>query len=440
MIMKQTIKKFTKHPLFKFFGRITSILFILLIIGFLTIYNYIEKQNGEYITRLIAQTQTTFENELIQYTSLYPKKNIQFFFDQHYQQLSDNNIIKLEIIDLSNKRIFQYDKTPLPPHITSVFKTISLSSSETSKYIMLPINYETFALVYTKKIQSYDNKVYSLKMIIALPSNTINMMQDTMKKIFISVSIILALVVISIFPIVYYQYSALEEDKYKLLRSNFQTLAALGNAIALRDSDTAEHNYRVTYFAIRLAEVLRMPVNNFPALIKGAFLHDVGKIGISDSILLKPGKLSTDEYLSIQKHVEYGLEMIRSVEWLQDDTASVIAYHHERIDGSGYPKGIKGEDIPYCARIFAIADVFDALISKRPYKNPLSVDESLLFIQDNANILFDSAMVDAFTSIASSLYTECYNLETDALEKLFLDAVKPYFDNLDLISPRKDKI
>lgn len=132
--------------------------------------------------------------------------------------------------------------------------------------------------------------------------------------------------------------------------------------------------------------------------------------------------------------------MIRSVEWLQDDTASVIAYHHERIDGSGYPKGIKGEDIPYCARIFAIADVFDALISKRPYKNPLSVDESLLFIQDNANILFDSAMVDAFTSIVSSLYTECYNLETDALEKLFIDAVKPYFDNLDLISHRKDKI
>lgn len=299
---------------------------------------------------------------------------------------------------------------------------------------MLPINDEIFALVYTKKIKYYDNKVYSLKMVITLPSKTITMMRSAMKKIFIAVSIILALVVMSIFPIVYYQFRELDEGKRKLLRSNFQTLAVLGSAIALRDNDTADHNYRVTYFAIRLAEVLRMPVNDFPALIKGAFLHDIGKIGIPDSILLKHGKLSTDEYLSMKKHVDYGLDIVKSIEWLQDDTVSIIAYHHERIDGSGYPKGIKGEKIPYCARIFAIADVFDALISKRPYKNPLSVQESLLFIQNNANILFDSAMVEAFTSIAESVYTECYYLKTDALEKLLIDTVKPYFSDLDLIS------
>jgi putative nucleotidyltransferase with HDIG domain len=400
----------------------------------LTIYNYIERENGEYVTQLVKHTQTTFENELIHYAFINPQKNIQLFFDQHHQELIKNNIIRLEIIDSFNKKVFQYDENSLPPYVISVFKTISLLPSETSKYIMLPINDEIFALVYTKKIKYYDNKVYSLKMVITLPSKTITMMRSAMKKIFIAVSIILALVVMSIFPIVYYQFRELDEGKRKLLRSNFQTLAVLGSAIALRDNDTADHNYRVTYFAIRLAEVLRMPVNDFPALIKGAFLHDIGKIGIPDSILLKHGKLSTDEYLSMKKHVDYGLDIVKSIEWLQDDTVSIIAYHHERIDGSGYPKGIKGEKIPYCARIFAIADVFDALISKRPYKNPLSVQESLLFIQNNANILFDSAMVEAFTSIAESVYTECYYLKTDALEKLLIDTVKPYFSDLDLIS------
>jgi len=157
----------------------------------------------------------------------------------------------------------------------------------------------------------------------------------------------------------------LSED---LMTANLETIQVLGSAIAKRDSDTDVHNYRVTLYSVRLAEAAGLPNRELQELIKGAFLHDVGKIGIHDAILLKPGPLDDEEFAEMKRHVEYGLDIVGRSRWLED-AARVVGNHHEKWDGSGYLQGLSGEGIPVSARIFAIADVFDALTSRRRYKD-----------------------------------------------------------------------
>ena len=188
----------------------------------------------------------------------------------------------------------------------------------------------------------------------------------------------------------------------RLLRANLETLEVLGNAIAKRDSDTDTHNYRVTWYAIRLGEAAGLDAATMRRLIKGAFLHDVGKIGISDSILLKPGKLTTEEFAVMKTHVEIGLDIIGSSEWLAE-AADVVRFHHEKVDGSGYMNGLVGDAIPVTARIFAIVDVFDALTSRRPYKEPMSLERSLAIMADGDGSHFDSTLLALFRPMAAGL-------------------------------------
>jgi HD-GYP domain-containing protein (c-di-GMP phosphodiesterase class II) len=150
-------------------------------------------------------------------------------------------------------------------------------------------------------------------------------------------------------------------------------MEALGRAIAKRDSDTGAHNYRVAWIAARIAERLGLSGSAMQALIAGSFLHDVGKIGIPDAILLKPGRLDEQEMDTMRTHVAQGEEIVTGMGWL-DGAQAVVAAHHEKWNGSGYPRGLAGEAIPLAARIFAVADVFDALCSKRPYKEPGACD------------------------------------------------------------------
>lgn len=160
-----------------------------------------------------------------------------------------------------------------------------------------------------------------------------------------------------------------------LMRSNIELMEVLGSAIAKRDSDTDQHNYRVCLYSIRFAEALGLPENEIRAVIAGAFLHDVGKIGIGDSILLKPGKLTDEEFTAMKTHVRLGTDIVARSSWL-DSAREVIEFHHERFDGNGYLRGLKGESIPLAARLFAIVDVFDALTSRRPYKAPFPTGRS----------------------------------------------------------------
>ena len=191
----------------------------------------------------------------------------------------------------------------------------------------------------------------------------------------------------------------------RLLDSNLSLMRSLGNAIAKRDSDTDAHNYRVTYYAVALAEAMGMPSKEIADLIVGAFLHDVGKIGIPDSILLKPGKLTAEEFEVMKTHALLGIEIVEDNPWLKG-AALTIRYHHERFDGNGYPERLSGTAIPFNARIFAVVDVFDALTSQRPYKEPMSLSDALNIIRKDSGRHFDPAIVDAFHVIGPGLYTQ----------------------------------
>ncbi len=191
----------------------------------------------------------------------------------------------------------------------------------------------------------------------------------------------------------------------RLLDANLSLLRSLGNAVAKRDADTDAHNYRVTCYAVILAEAMGVGQATITELVLGAFLHDVGKIGIPDQILLKPGRLTSEEIQVMQTHAVLGIEIVAGNPWLAD-AEKTIRHHHERFDGKGYPDGLAGEAIPLTARIFALVDVFDALTSVRPYKPALSLEETLSIMEREVGQHFDPAIHSVFREIAPMLYEQ----------------------------------
>jgi putative nucleotidyltransferase with HDIG domain len=212
----------------------------------------------------------------------------------------------------------------------------------------------------------------------------------------------------------------------ELLQGNIELMEVLGSAIAKRDSDTAIHNYRVTIYAVKLAEAAKLPARNMRDLIAGAFLHDVGKIGIPDAILLKAGRLDEDEFDEMRTHVAVGVDILRKSEWLER-ARDVVEYHHEKFDGSGYLKGLKGEAIPVTARIFAIVDVFDALTSRRPYKEAIPFKESMAIIRGYAGTHLDPGLVATFDGIIDPLYRLISSSAEADVEAMLWQLINRYF-------------
>lgn len=211
-----------------------------------------------------------------------------------------------------------------------------------------------------------------------------------------------------------------------LLEANIELAKVLGGAIAKRDSDTDAHNFRVTIYAVRLGEAAHLSDFAIQALIKGAFLHDVGKVGIRDEVLLKPGKLDEGEFEHIKTHVQHGLDIVSRSPWLRD-SLRVVANHHEWFDGTGYPMRVAGEVIPIEARVFAIVDVFDALTSKRPHKGPMSFDESIAVLTQGRGRHFDPVLLDTFVSIARPLFDRLSDCEDELLRNELKEIVETYF-------------
>ena len=240
---------------------------------------------------------------------------------------------------------------------------------------------------------------------------------------------------LTIYPIIGRLLGRLSRQTVRLLDSNLETLQVLGGAIAKRDSDTDAHNYRVSVFSVCLAEAIELPRDQIQGLIKGALLHDVGKLGIRDNILLKPGKLTDDEFTVMKTHVDHGMELTERASWLKDAQA-VVGGHHEKFDGAGYPAGLKGEAIPLTARIFAITDVFDALTSRRPYKEPFSYDETMQILEGGRGSHFDPSLLDVFGNIARNLY-DTYSGTDDQISRDRLELMtEEYFkrDVADLLA------
>ncbi|WP_306602736.1 HD-GYP domain-containing protein [Azonexus sp.] len=212
----------------------------------------------------------------------------------------------------------------------------------------------------------------------------------------------------------------------EVLESHISIIEALGRAVARRDSDTGAHNYRVAWVAARIGEVLELPRLKMQSLIMGSFLHDVGKIGIPDAILLKPGRLDDAEMQIMRTHVEQGETIVSGIAWLSD-AASIVSGHHEKWDGSGYPKGLRGDAIPLGARIFAVADVFDALRSERPYKKPMSFDAAISIIKQDTGSHFDASVVDAFLGIAQDIHDQLVLCDENACQALLQAKIREHF-------------
>ncbi|MCK9282937.1 MAG: HD-GYP domain-containing protein [Rhodocyclaceae bacterium] len=230
----------------------------------------------------------------------------------------------------------------------------------------------------------------------------------------------------ALYPVVVYLADDNERKAREVLDSHISMMEALGRAIAKRDSDTGAHNYRVAWIAARIAEKLGLKGNGIQSLIAGSFLHDVGKIGIPDAILLKPGKLDDAEFSVMRTHVAQGEEIVTGMGWL-DGASAVVAGHHEKWDGSGYPRRLAGDTIPLPARIFAVADVFDALCSKRPYKAPLGFDDSMAILERDTGSHFDPAVMDVFRPMAREIYDRLAACDEGEARALLEARVREHF-------------
>jgi len=178
------------------------------------------------------------------------------------------------------------------------------------------------------------------------------------------------------------------------------TLEALVNALDARDQETKGHSLRVQRYMMDIAREFGVPegTKEWVDMSRGALLHDVGKIGVSDTILLKPGKLTDEEWTSMRKHPEIGFNMLKQVKFLEG-AAGIILAHHERWDGMGYPKGLHEDEVPLGARIFMVCDTFDSMTSDRPYRKALSTQQALNEILKYNGTQFDPKVVEAFLDI-----------------------------------------
>lgn len=193
------------------------------------------------------------------------------------------------------------------------------------------------------------------------------------------------------------QLSLVQADEVKETR--LQIIRSLGMAAEYRDNETGMHVVRISHHARRLALQVGYCESSAEELFQAAPMHDVGKIGIPDSILLKPGKFEPDEWAIMKKHTQIGAKIIGEHRSSLLKLAATLAVgHHEKYDGTGYPKGLKGEEIPHQVRILSLVDVFDALLSTRPYKQPWPLSDALELIKKERGQHFDPELVDAFLS------------------------------------------
>lgn len=174
-------------------------------------------------------------------------------------------------------------------------------------------------------------------------------------------------------------------------------LKALVAALDAREHQTEQHSHRVAELAGRIGRRLRLDSRSLTVLREAAVLHDVGKIGVPDQVLLKPGPLTDEERRIMQSHAEMGYEILSAATHLRE-VAELVYAHHERFDGTGYPRGLAGQAIPLGARIFAIADVYDALTSDRPYRSAMAHDEAMRLIDEQDGRAFDPDVIAAFTA------------------------------------------
>jgi putative nucleotidyltransferase with HDIG domain len=196
-------------------------------------------------------------------------------------------------------------------------------------------------------------------------------------------------------------FSELKRASQNMILAYDATIEGWARALEIRDQETEGHSRRVTDLTMRIAREYDLPREDLVHIRRGALLHDIGKMGVPNSILFKPGPLEEEEWDIMRKHPLYAQEILKGIHFLEP-ALDIPLYHHERWDGSGYPEGLKETDIPLPARIFAVVDVWDALRSDRPYREAWSDGKALQYIKDQAGTLFDPKVVWKFLEITQS--------------------------------------
>lgn len=332
-------------------------------------------------------------------------------YDEHKKQI-------LEQVSAGRENIEQKLKQhvhPFPLENATYFRKFWIDR-ELFLQVLLPLRDKNGELI------GYFEGVYQVD------AETLREIETDIARTLLLVVVVILITAVMLYPIIISLNRGLIKLSSDLLKGNVELMDVLGSAIAKRDSDTNSHNYRVTLYAVRLAETLGLSSAQIRNLIAGAFLHDVGKIGIRDNILLKPASLSEEEFTLMRSHVPLGVDIISKSAWLAG-AREVVEFHHEKFDGSGYMKGLMGKEIPLNARIFTIADVFDALTSKRPYKEPFSFREAMELMRHDSGSRFDPELLHAFSGIAYSLYQEIGHAGDGALENLLNQLVRKHFFN-----------
>ena len=295
------------------------------------------------------------------------------------------------------------------------------------------------AVLVQAPLSSSDRVVGSIDGAFLLGPETVAAGRRRILSVVLYVAGVALLTALLLYPLLAELVRRLARASTDLLSANLETLQVLGEAVAKRDTDTQAHSCRVTIYAARLAEAAGFSDAALRRLIKGALVHDVGKVAIRDEILLKPGKLSDEEFEVMKTHVVHGEDIVRRCAWLED-AADVVRYHHERYDGGGYMQGLAGEEIPIAARIFAIADVFDALTSKRPYHEPRSLEATMELIWDGSGSHFDPSLVATFAEIVPELHERFAGRDDPRLRDQLSAVVRRYhtggLGTLEVSSPR----
>jgi putative nucleotidyltransferase with HDIG domain len=195
----------------------------------------------------------------------------------------------------------------------------------------------------------------------------------------------------------------LQKAMSNLERSYDITLEALGDALDLKDAETEGHSKRVTAFTIAIARAMGLPRDQIAVIARGAFLHDIGKMAVSDAILRKPGKLDPDEVAQMREHCYSGYQMLKKIPFLTE-AAEIVYSHQEKYDGTGYPRGLKGKEIPLGARLFSVADTLDAITSDRPYRAKQTWAAAREEIRLWSGRQFDPEVVKMFLSMPENIW------------------------------------
>ena len=384
---------------------------------------------------VISNIETTIQNKATEASSKITQIYSRSSNDIKSLKTIDKNYIKhfgfhsFKIIDKDNKTLFERITDEYQPIISSVKKYNHTVVIHDDKHMTIRFLHDHINNKYYLKMQMPFNDVSVTGKIIGLYDAS-DMMNSTYKKLLydtLELAIMFILIFSAVYPTILILHRGFIDKAKKLSKSNIDILKTLGSAIAKRDSDTNMHNYRVTLYSIILAESIGFPKKDFNSLIRGSFLHDIGKIGISDNILLKPGKLSHEEFEIMKTHTNIGKEIINNNTLLYD-ALDIIECHHEKFDGSGYPKGLKGENIPLSARIFSIVDVFDALTSKRPYKDPFSYEKARSIMMDESGKHFDPDLLNAFFNTVDDCYNKLKDSDEDFLIHLLDVKISIYCD------------